>query len=1115
MRFGVLGPLAVWNADGTEVAVPGRKVRALLANLLVLDGKPVSADRLMEHLWGADQPGNPAGALQAKVSQLRRVLDEVEPGGRQLLTAGPSGYALRLDQATVDANQFAELVRDARQQPDPGVRAKLLREALDLWRGAAYADFADEEFARSTIDRLEESRRAAWDDAVQARLELGQHAELIGELSDALVHDPLRERLRALHMHALYLAGRQADALHSFDQLREHLAEELGLDPGPEISELRQRILRQDPTLRLAEPAHDTTRHTPPRTNLPLPATEIIGRQAELSSIVATLHPGRLVTLLGPGGVGKTRLALEVAHQYQEAPDGVWFLELGALSEHDCTDPVSALAEHIAAALNIREHQTLAMSMSTEPRSAAEQLTDALRDKRQLLVLDNCEHLVESVAALADRLRRAVPELSLLATSREPLGLHGEQLWPLAPLTLPAPDSGYTQSWSESGAIQLFVARAAARAPGFRLSEDNAATIAAICRRLDGLPLALELAAARVRALGIEQLAARLDDRFGILTTGNRDAPERQQTLRAVIDWSWELLSDPERTVLRRLAVHTDGCTLAAAEAICAGDGIDERDVLDILAQLVDRSLVQVLDQESRVRYRMLETVTSYCLERLAETGEQQAAELRHLRHYTALAETAEPRLRESSQQQWLCVLDTEAGNLRAALETANRLHRADLALRLARALAWYWFLRGRYRETHRTLARALDVPDSPGLDSTGPDSTGLDSTGPDSTGDGQLSLSRAMVTAWLAGIDMLRNAGTDPLGRSTTAIAHFDGLDAPVERAYAQWLLAFCMSQVGARDTVDTLLTDALDAMRAIGDQWGEAAALALRAWQSLSRGELTASRQDAEDSWTRFQEIGDRWGGVHVIQLLGVLAEIDGEYTRADQLNQMGLRFAEELGLWPMVAESLGRLGRLALLAKDFARADELHDRALHVALDQSFKPGAVFAEMGLVMAARRQGDFPKAETHIQRPLDWHRNQGYEAGLAFVLAEHGFLTEQQGNPALAREIHQQGLETARLTGDPRSIALAIEGLAGVAALDGEAHQAALLLGVASAARESVRAPLPAAERGDVDRIRAVAVEQHGEAEFAEHFERGATLGLARYLAHHDAQDPAPRGER
>ncbi|MGC0418977.1 AfsR/SARP family transcriptional regulator [Embleya sp. AB8] len=1081
MRFGVMGPLAVWTADGQPVRVPESKVRALLADLLVHRGRPVSADRLVEDLWGADPPGNPTNTLQTKVSQLRRALAAAEPGGRELVAHCPPGYQLRVAADAVDADRFAELTARARASADARTRAGLLADALALWRGPAFADFRDEEFARAAITRLDEQRLTAVEDYAEARLELGEHTLLADELGEQVALHPVRERLRAAHLRALYRAGRQEEALAGYAELRERLAEELGLDPGPELAALQRAILAQDPSLAaVAAPATTAARA---RSNLPAALTELVGREEAVAEVGALLRSARLVTLTGPGGVGKTRLALECAARVADDdalpfpfPDGVWLVELAARRDPSGDD----LADTIAAALGIRDEVAAAAGQrAPDPRT---RLADALRERRLLLVLDNCEHVIEPVAELADGLLRAAPGLRILATSQEPLAVGGESLCVVRPLVVPAAGADPAEL-AESTAVRLFVARAAAAAPGFELDAHTAAAIAAICRRLDGIPLALELAATRVRGLGVHGLAARLDDRFRVLGVGRRGAPARQQTLRAMIDWSWELLGAPERIVLRRLAIQVDGCAPEAAEAVCAGPDLARAEVLDLVGRLVDRSLVVAVEGAAfGPRYRLLESVAAYGLEQLHAAGEFEAVQGRHDRYLAEFVARAAPHLYGPDQREWLARLDAEQVNLARASAGAVRRGDAESALRLAVGAAWYRYLRGRYREAWSALDAALSVPGGPDPDAS--------------------AAVRAAAGAWRAGFALLIGDARDPLRLSREALAAYEGVVAD-GRARAEWFLGLAHLHVGDADTGGELIDRALAGFRAVGDEWGIAAALSSRAKREMFRGDLGAAGEAAADSAARFAALGERWGRVQASDMQAYLAEVSGEYDRAAALHREGLRGAEELGLWTDVSYRLSGLGRIALLSGDFGRAAEFHERGRRLAVEQSDRFAEEFAEVGLGLGARRAGDLEAASTHLRNALEWNRRLRDDQGVPFygvtlLLAELGFVAELRGDAAGARALHEEGLAAARAMGDPRAVALALEGLAGVEAISGRAVEAATLLGRADGLRASVAAPLPVGERGDVLRIARVVREELGEAGFAVAFGRGAEWGLA-----------------
>ena len=591
MRFGVLGPVTAWTDDGQAVRMPDRKVRGLLADLLLHAGRPVAMARLIDDLWGDELPGNPTATLQTRVSQLRRALEDAEPGARELVQTGPAGYLIAVAPEAVDSGRFRALATRARQTGSARMRAATLADALTLWRGPAYADVAQEPFARAAIDRLDEERLAVQEAYAEARFVLGEHEQLVAELAELVARHPLRQRLRAVQMKALHRSGRQAEALESYADLRDRLRDGLGLDPGAELVALHQEILTQEPAAK-----------SPAKSNLPAELTELIGRDAAVGEVVEQLESARLVTLTGAGGVGKTSLALAAA-RHVDSPDGVWLVELAALEPGT---EVSTLVQE-----------------TVEPGGDV------------LVVLDNCEHVIESAAEVATGLLRS-PGLRILATSREPLGIVGEHRRPVPPLELPTTGNDA----ADSPAVQLFVARAEAADPRFRLTADNADAVVALCQRLDGLPLALELAASRVGAMDVHDLVDRFDDRYR-----QRGLPDRQQTLSAMVEWSWDLLGEPERAVLRRLAPHPGGCTLAAAEAVCAGDDVPVAEVAELLTRLVDRSLVVRVDGTSGSRYRLLETVRAFCRQRLEEAGELEATRRRYERYFEGLAQHTEPRL--------------------------------------------------------------------------------------------------------------------------------------------------------------------------------------------------------------------------------------------------------------------------------------------------------------------------------------------------------------------------------------------------------------------------------------------------------------------------------------
>ncbi|NDL58664.1 BTAD domain-containing putative transcriptional regulator [Phytoactinopolyspora mesophila] len=1056
MRFGMLGSLAVWSAEGQPVTVPELKTRALLADLLVHADQVVSSERLIDDVWGDQLPHNPANALQGKVSQLRRALESAEAGGRDLVVSRAPGYVLRIPDDGLDAQQFQRLLTLAQRTDVPRAKAALLADALALWRGPVLADFADAGFVRSASVGLEEQRLMAIEEQAAARLELGEHRLLVGELSDLVDRYPLRERLRALHMRALYRSGRQNDALASYGDLRERLRDELGLDPSAPVAALHQAILRQDASLTVPVAPAVTV-----RPSLPTPVTELVGRAEAAAEVASLLKTNRFVTLTGPGGVGKTRLALEVATRAAETlADGVYLVELaaaerpGAPGTDSLAECEATVAEMVLTAMGIRDDPRASNPGSPGSTSVTERLAGVFADRQVLLILDNCEHVIDAVAGLAEVLLTSAAELRIVATSQEPLRASGEVVWLVPPLELPDPAAGTDPAvLRRSPAVDLFVARAAAAAPGFVLDAGNADAVATICRRLDGIPLGLELAAARVSALGVHELAARLDDRLQLLTAGRRHAPPRQRTLRAMIDWSWELLTDDERTVLRRLAVQPGGSTLPAAEAICGDDRVAAGSVPDVLARLVDRSLVTVAHgPRGERRFRLLETVQAYCVQRLEEAGELPATRRRQLRFYTELAERAEPHLYGVAQRQWLERLDAETANLRAALDGAAQLPDSTLGLRLSNALTWYWVLRGRLGELGRSLGTALAVPGS------------------------APATVRSRAVVWRAALAFGTGAEPDWAGMSDEVLSALEDLDDPLDRARAEWALGYCLLSVGssAGGIGSGLLEQSLTTFRATGDRWGMAAALVVRGSYRLRQGAVSSVARDGEQAMAWFEELGDQWGVAMAASLLGERAILTGDFDEAARLYRTSLRISEELGLWADACFVLCGLGQIAWLTGDNVAAKEFFERARRLAGDHFIKVAMELAEVGLGGVARRDGELDTAEVRLRGWLDWNRGIQAHDRVAHIQTELGFVAVQRGDVEAALGLFGEGLDAARRVGDPWLQTRALEGMAGAYMLAGQHDDAARRLEAAAGIRSAAHVPVAPAEQAELERLNA-----------------------------------------
>ncbi len=681
----MLGPFEVRTDDGVLADVPGARLRGLLIALALEPGHAVQKATLVDWIWGERPPSDAANALQRLVSRLRKALPEGSVEGQT------DGYRLRVEPGAVDAVRFERLVGQARNDEDPR-RVRLLREALALWRGAAMQDVGLQDSAAfdAAVIRLEGLRLTAMEDRFDAEVSLGHGVQLVTELTDLVAAHPMRERLVAALMRALVAAGRDTEALLVYQRTREALADALGVDPSPDLSALHVALLRGELGRR------EENR----KTNLRAELTSFVGKDADVAAVRELIAEHRLTTLIGPGGSGKTRLATETARTLLgDLPDGAWLVELAAIGAD------GDVAQSTLAALGLRD-ALLGEAPHAEP---VDRLIAAIREREALLILDNCEHVIESAAAFAHRVLGECRRLRILATSREPLGITGEALWLVEPLALPEGDASPGEMES-SPAVQLLRDRAGAVRRDLATDADSLSTMVRVCRALDGMPLAIELAAARLRTMSLDQLANRLDDRFRLLTSGSRTALPQHRTLRAVVDWSWELLTDAERMVLRRLAVFSGGASLEAAERVCAGDGVEQEQVLELLTALAEKSLL-VTEGDSAPRYRMLGTINEYAAHRLAEAGESDLARREHLAYFTELTETAEPHLRRAEQLEWLATLEVEHDNIGSAMRGAIAAGEAHAAMRLAAGAGWYWWLSGHKAEGNELITAATTIP--------------------------------------------------------------------------------------------------------------------------------------------------------------------------------------------------------------------------------------------------------------------------------------------------------------------------------------------------------------------------------------------------------------------
>jgi predicted ATPase/DNA-binding SARP family transcriptional activator len=993
MRVAMLGPLRLVAEDGSTIDLGGPRLRMLLARLALDPGKVVSAEVLIDGLWGETPPADATNALQSLVSRLRRGL-RLENG--TVLESHPAGYRLAIARDDVDVYQFERLAsrgHDELKAGQPGVAAATLRAALDLWRGPPMADVADAPFAGTATTRLAELHAAAVEDRVEADLELGRHQENLAELRTMVAEQPLRERRAALLIKALYLCGRQADALAAFETTRRTLADELGVEPGVELRRLHLAVLRGE-----VAPADEATRST----RLPARLTSFVGRQQELREVVDRLTHTRLVSLVGPGGAGKTRLSTEIAATLTGSGVTAWFVELAGVGES------SDVAAAVLGAVGLREIRML--ERPPQPAEPVDRLVEALAGQHCLIVLDNCEHVITAAATLADTLLAHCPALRILATSREPLAITGEAVFPLGPLAPPE-------------AVRLFVDRAVSAHPGFVLDERNTPAVDEICQRLDGLPLALELAAARLRSMTVGQIAERLDDRFRLLTAGNRTSLPRHRTLRSVVEWSWDLLEKPELTLARRLSVFVAGATVESAVAVCADDELPVEDVVYVLASLVEKSLAQVVtDGAGQPRYRMLETVRAYAAERLTEAGEDTGVHAAFDRYFLELTESAD--LHGHDQVSWLARLAADQDNVMTAIRHAADVGDADTAVRLAMATGWFWALSGRQRDSVALVARVADVP--------GPAPRHARAA---------LRLFAALGSGGLPDRKVILETRVELAG--SDAMTHYPML-AMIEPLMAVY--------TGDLPAAEEILRRALNHP----DPWGRAAAKLGKAFLSENEGRAAEAELAANEALADFRVIGDRWGQAMALCQISERHTLRGDHVAAIAAYEESIRLVLELGALDDLPELRSRLAAQRARAGDLDTAEQELRAGLALVKERKSVESEALLLCSLASVHCRRGDFVTARELVDRAsellvdvvqTEGHYNAFYQLTRAAVEIADGHLD-------LARVALIFGLDAMTELRDLPVLATMAERAALLVLREGDPLTGARLIGIGTALR-------------------------------------------------------------
>ncbi len=1049
----MMGPFEVHLDDGVAADVPGTRLRALLIALALNPGRMVPKATLVDWIWGELPPSDATNALQRLVSRLRKALPDGSIEGHT------GGYRLLVEPDAVDAVRFERLVGRARDEEVSG-RVRLLREALALWRGAAMqdVDLGDGGAFQAAVTRLERLRLTAMEDRFDAEITLGHGGDLVPELTDLVAEHPVRERLVAALMRALAATGRDAEALLVYQRTRDALADALGVDPSPELSALHVALLRGEVG----------RRDENGKTNLRAELSSYVGKDTDVAAVRGLVGEHRLTTLIGPGGAGKTRLATETARTLLgDLPDGVWLVELAAIGAD------GSVAQTTLAGLGLRD-ALLGEVPDIEP---TERLVAAIRAREMVLVLDNCEHVIEQAAAFAHRLLGECRRLRILATSREPLGITGEALWPVLPLALPEAEAGLDEIAS-APAVRLLRERASAARQDLAGDESALPTMARICRALDGMPLAIELAATRLRTMSVDQLADRLDDRFRLLTGGSRTALPRHRTLRAMVDWSWELLTDAERTALRRLSVFAGGASLEAAERVCSGDAVGpdavgpdavgrdavgRDEVLELLTALTEKSLL-VADPGGTPRYRMLGTIKEYAAHRLAEAGEADLARRAHLAYFTELAETAEPHLRRAEQLQRLATLDAERDNISSAMRGALAAGEAQAAMRLAAGTGWYWWLSGHRAEGIELITAATEIPGEVDDEIRAAvyslvvmfASSGRAADERD-VADwihktyelGRRSQSPSPLLGLVVALEHLLQ-GADPLHAWEPVLDNED----PWARALARLHLGKVRVMLGhtGRDA-DEYFEQALAEFRAVGERFGISFALTELADRIATRGEFAAACE-------------------HYQQAIAAVAEV-GAVEDAIRMRSEQARLHWLLGDEDSCAAAIAEAERLA---KRVTWPDALAEVALAKAELARWGGDAAEARRQLDLVTTMLGDKAAnldSVTHLQL---------------------GYLADDLDE---AREQHAAACRGAAETGYAPMVAQTLVGVADLALRSDQYEQAARLLAASSRVRG-----LPDRSDPDLARIEAAARSRLGDAGFAEAAREGTEASWDQLVA-------------
>ncbi|MBI1744913.1 tetratricopeptide repeat protein [Candidatus Acetothermia bacterium] len=994
LRVRLFGRFEAWR-NGVPIkpeAWTQSKTQALFKILITQRGQAFTQDQLIEALYPELDPQRAASNVHARLSELRRVLEpRLKKGSSStfILNVGRQAYCFSQDVALwLDTEEFARRVEAGRAAEQVGRWAAALnsyQQALDLYQGDYLPEDLYEEWASAPRERWRDLSVNALVRLAECRARLGQYSEAIEACKKAIATKPTLESVYRQQMLYQFIVGQSTEALQIYQLCAKILKADLDVEPSAETKKLHEEISRGNVTgieEVYPKPSTVSVKH-----NLPSQVSSFIGREKEKIKIKWELAQTRLLTLTGAGGSGKTSLALQVASELlKEYPQGVWWVELAPLSD------AALVAQAVATTLGVKE----------EPkRSLVESLTDFLRPQNLLLVIDNCEHLIKASAELIEKILLACPEVQVLATSREPLGILGETTWSMPTLSLPKPDEPLPpmKILLQYEGVSLFVERAIAHLPSFVLNYENAPTVVQICRQLDGMPLAIELAAARVKVLSAEPIAERLSDRFKLLTGGSRTAQPRQQTLKAAIDWGFDLLLDKEKTLFRRLSVFAGGFSIEVAEEVCTNidlvgarsprpyteTEIEKSEILDLLAQLVDKSFVFVERKDKQVRYRLLETMRQYSTERLSESGERTEIQHHHAIWCLTLAEKAALELNTPKQAEWFDRLEIEHDNLRIALGWFSESTNTEMGMRSALAIQRFWEVRGYWSEARFWLHHFLEKQEhqiAPPVRACA-----LRAVGSFTRLQGDFSNAQALNQQAL---ELSRQSG-DKIG---------------IAQALGN-LGSFAWEQGNYAES-QTYFEASLALSRELGDKSGIAGTLRNLAVNAFEQGDLEQARARFSEALALRRELGDTLNIAMTLGDLGVVIQHQNDFATARKHYEESLAIHRQMGFKRFVALSLHRLGSLAYMQADYERSRALHEESLAIRKELGDPTNCAWSLYHLGRAARGLKEFSVARAHYEESLRNFQKIGIKQGLLFNL--RGLLTLETAQEKFEQAVRLAG---------------------------------------------------------------------------------------------------------